>query len=573
MSEQSQSENRAIAILKPQYLLALGFLGLGITIVGAFQPRFGIMGWIGLVVMILAVVIWGIIAPEQVRAAVTGRTARYGGTAFMVTVLVLLAMIALYVLTRGFDLRFDVTQRDAYSIRPEIRAVLAEIAADENRQPIRLVTFLSAEDAGLRDRLQLLFDEIQVQTLGKISYEFVDVDQNPLKAQDYRALSQQIAVAPLDEEDNPIPDLASIIPIIDTASLQTDIVDSMTSVNLQGKFSAYFILESGGMRLDAVDGTGMSILSDRLRFIGFQPIQGAVAAYRNPESGITLNDESLDGEVMLIAGGAEPLAADDLAFIQDYLDKGGSLVILGGINSDGTDTLTSDSALTDYLLSHYGVAFNNDLLVDLENNFSTPLDLVADEINTDHFIGQMGLNTTATVKFIFSFSSSLQLAETVPDDVTVTPLITSKETAYAVPAAEIVNLIEQQSLPSPEEALYSGKLPVMVAAENNTTGSRLVLIGSTALVGDAYTNSDVSRQLDVNNLELSLRAITWASYFSEKVEQIVLPVIREYPADTAFIAQEDQISNANVILLFILPFGVLVMGVFFVWLNREREAE
>lgn len=574
MSEINEQHNdrRAVAILKPQYLLVLALLGLALIVVGTFQPRFGIMGYTGFAVMGLSIIAWAVIAPEQLKAAMTGRTARYGGTALVVTVVLIIAMIAVYVLVRGLNMTFDMTERDAFSVRPEVRDSLIQIAGNADQPDVRLMTFVSAEDAGFRDRLTLLYEDIQAQTLGKIGYDFIDIDQNPLLAQEYGVTqSRVIAVTPLDVEGNPIPDLANIINRIDEATLQNEIVERVTSVNLQGNFNAYFLIEPGALQLDATDGTGMTVLSDQLRFLGYQPIQGATAAFRNPDNNINFNDAALDGEVMVIPGGSLPLADDDLAFVTDYLDNGGSMVMMAGVNTDGTATLASDPAMTDYLLENYGIAFNPDLLVDFDNAFEqNPLEILTTNLNTEHFIAQMGVNPDFRAQFLFSYASSIQLAESAPENVTITPLITTGESAYAVPAEEIVNLIQTQTLPRPEDGLYTGVLPVAVVAENTETGSRIVLLGSSSVMADIYTNADVAGAYSLNNIELSLRSIIWASDFSEKVSQLSLPEQVVRPSERPLLATSEQISTANVILVLLLPFGIMALGAFVVFLNRER---
>jgi hypothetical protein len=153
---EEQNDSRAVAILKPQYLLGLALIGLALTVLGTFQPRFDIMGYAGLGILGLSIVTWGVIAPEQLRAAITGRTARYGGTAFVVTMTVLIALIASVCAgSQSWILALMRPNREAFSVRPEIRTSLAQIAGNPDTPDLQLVTFLTAGEAGLRDRLTL----------------------------------------------------------------------------------------------------------------------------------------------------------------------------------------------------------------------------------------------------------------------------------------------------------------------------------------------------------------------------------------------------------------------------------
>ena len=578
MSEntEQQNDNRAVAILKPQYLLAVALIGLSLTLASGFQAQFGFMGLTGLSLLGLSLITWGIIAPEQLRAAISGRTARYGGTSFVVTVVLIVALIAIYILMRGLNFTFDVTERDAFSVRPEIHESLVQIVGNPDTPDLQLVTFLSAEDAGLRDRLTLLYEDIFTTTLGKVSYQFIDIDQQPLLADEFGVnRSQQIAVAPLDGEGNPIPSLANIIERIDTATFQTDLIGFITTQNLQGNFGAFFVVEDGGVRLDVTDGTGMTFLSDDLRTVfGYDVLQGTMTQYR--ESGSeTLNNPDLDGETMILVGGNVPLSEDNRLFLQDYLDRGGSLVLMPGLNTNGNPTLASDPELTAYLLEHFGIAFNDDFVVDPVLNYQgSEIELLPNAISQENFIGQMGLTDNFSVQFMFGFpANSIQIADESPENVTTVSLITTSPNAYGIPNAELPNVIRTASPPNPEQAVRTGSLTIAASADNVETGSRLVLIGSATVAQDILTDLDVGQQLGIANRELVLRSVIWASNFNDRVTNLEQPVVVQRPSEGVLIATEEQISTVNGLLGLVLPFVVLGLGILVVFLNREREME
>ncbi len=573
MTDTPNNDNRTVAVLKPQYLLGLAVLGLALMIIGGFQPRFGIMGFAGLGILGLSIVTWAIIAPEQLRAALVGRTTRYGGTAFVVTAVLLTALIALYVLFRSLNLTFDVTTVNSFSVRPEIRESLARIAGNTNTPDLRLVTFLTADEAGLQDRLTLLYEDIQSTTLGKISFEFIDIDQQPLLADDYGVIaSQQIAVTPLDEAGEPIPENANIIPFIDTKTLQSAIVGFATNQALTGNFGVYFVNEPGGVQISATDGSGMTLITENLRNIfRFETLfTSTLAGYRTNEE-IQPNNPNLDGETMIIVGGANPLAEDDLAYLQDYLDNGGNLIVMGGFNGDGNPNTTTEPALTNYLLENYGVALNNDFVIDPIQNYQGASDLLLpNTINPNHFIGQMGLESDFSAQFLFRLpTSSIQFAETPPENVIVTPLIATSTGAYTIENARIPEVIRSEFTPSPQQAVQSGSLYLAAAAENTVTGSRLVLFGTDTVAIDNIIA--IEDQAQVSNSTLMLRSILWASEFDSRLENLEQPIADIRPAETSLIASEEQITQMNLILGFILPFGVLGLGALVVFAKRERD--
>ncbi|MBA3872600.1 MAG: hypothetical protein H0X30_25970, partial [Anaerolineae bacterium] len=61
--------------IPPYYMLILAAIGFIIAIVVALtQATFSVVGWGGLALGILALVVWAFMAPDQLRSLVTGRT-------------------------------------------------------------------------------------------------------------------------------------------------------------------------------------------------------------------------------------------------------------------------------------------------------------------------------------------------------------------------------------------------------------------------------------------------------------------------------------------------------------------
>src|SRR5690606_30144747 len=98
----------------------LAFIGLLVAVAVVFtQPTFSVMGWGGLGIALLSLLAWVLMAPDQARAVVTGRTLRFGGMSLIVTVIVLTALVGVYTVVRGMNLRVDLTQRDTFSLTSE----------------------------------------------------------------------------------------------------------------------------------------------------------------------------------------------------------------------------------------------------------------------------------------------------------------------------------------------------------------------------------------------------------------------------------------------------------------------
>jgi hypothetical protein len=208
------------------------------------------------------------------------------------------------------------------------------------------------------------------------------------------------------------------------------------------------------------------------------------------------------------------------------------------------------------------------------NYQGSEIELMPNSISQDNFIGQMGLEDDFSVQFLFGFpTNSIQTADSLPDNITVTPLIPTSPNAYAIPSSELPNFIATASAPNPDKAVRSGTLTVAASSENQDTGSRLVLIGSATVAQDVLTDLNVGQQLSIANRELVLRSIIWASSFNDRVSNLEQPVVVQRASEQVLIATEEEISTANAILGLALPFGVLGLGLLVVFLNRERDME
>ena len=65
--------------IPPYYMLILALIGVVVAIIVAVtQPTFTVVGWGGLGITLLSLVAWVLMAPQQARAFLTGRTARFG---------------------------------------------------------------------------------------------------------------------------------------------------------------------------------------------------------------------------------------------------------------------------------------------------------------------------------------------------------------------------------------------------------------------------------------------------------------------------------------------------------------
>jgi len=552
--------------IPPFYMLILAAIGLIIAIVVALtQATFSVVGWGGLGLAILSIVVWGFMAPDQVRSILTGRTARYGGTTVLVTILFLAALVAIYSVVKGRGIRADLTQRDTFSLNDQTRKAIAGLAVEPKVPNIKIFAFYTAAQAGRKDQDTVLFDDYAKTSNNKITYEFIDPDRTPGVAQQYKITTNgQLAVVPLDANGQPLVDKAQAVSL----STQENLTNAIMRVAASGNFHAYFMSVEGGLKLSDTGDTGLSQLNDQLtnRF-NWKTEEVNLIDLTAPNSKVKLNDPTVDGEVLVIPGGTSALPDTQVKFITDYLDKGGKLVIFAApINADGKPTLATGDNLSTYLFDKFGVRFANNIVLDQDQAASqSPFYPAAVDFDSGHYITKDFAGQRAFM--IFETPHSIDVAPTAPADVTVTQLVKSGPKAYAKTDPKVLAATDISQVAAVDSDA-KGPFVLMASSENTKTGARVVLVGSQYTPSNQYAALLSSNVLD---LELAARSLFWTTKFDDFFSKIPQLQTTTKPQDQPIVMDGQTARTVNFVLIILLPFGVLLIGIVVWWTGREKR--
>jgi hypothetical protein len=282
----------------------------------------------------------------------------------------------------------------------------------------------------------------------------------------------------------------------------------------------------------------------------------------SPSGEYTLNDANLDGEVIIIPGGSTPLAPEEIEILQTYLNNGGDLVIFGGTNLNAdVISLATDPVLNEMLFVNFGVRMNNDVVIDETQAFQSPLLPVSIDFDRASFITTNGVNPSQPVA-IFEAPHSITLSDAPPANVTVTALMRSSEEAYA--RLDIATLLTEEEIARPEGVENQAHI-LAASAENAATGAKVVLIGSTSLARDTYS------VLNVDNLSIAFNSLIWATNYDSFFTQITVQQ-QQRPQDAPLFADQQTVRNISFVTVVLIPFGILAIGVYIWWSNRERRS-
>jgi hypothetical protein len=557
---QPEHEGTQDPFIPPVVLIGLSMLGFVVALIVAFtQPSFGIVGYGGLAFGVLALLAWVLIAPEQARSMLTGRTVRFGGTSLIITVLLIVALAVVYVVVRNQGIRLDLTERSSYSLTDESRQAISAYAADPTLPNVQMFAFYTQNMGGSRDRVVALFDDYRAASGQKINYEFVDPDRNPQQAQTYSITTPgQIAVARVNADGSFDVENAVVV----SNAIQEDLTNAVLRVAANGQFAAYFLNVRDGYA------DNMSLLQTGLadRF-DWNVVQESLVALTAPGGEVRLNDPNLDGEVMVIPGGSAALSEQELDILTNYLESGGDLIIYAGSNLTNEEraSLATSENLNAYLRENFGLSFTPDVMLDPVQAYQSPELPIYNNLDTQAYI------TTSNIQrgqglLLFQLPNPITIAETAPENVTTLALSRSSESAYTISdldrffsgtPEEVSAAIQQQ------EGDATGPFVLAAQAENTATGARVVLVSSVTVGLDEFA------QLNVDNFTVAFNSVVWATDFNNFVSEITIPQ-QQRPQDVPLFAEEQTLRNISFLTTVVLPFGILIIGVLVWWNGRQR---
>lgn len=569
MTEQTPNvtlNNEQEPFIPPSYMLILAAIGFVVALVVALtQAGLTVVFWGSLGIGLLSLVVWAFMAPDQARAILTGRTARYGGTTIVVTLVFLIALIAIYSIVKGRNIRLDLTQRDDFSLNDQTRQTIAGLGVEPNVPNIKIYAFYGASQAGRRDQDTILFDDYAQTSQNKISYEFVDPDRNPVLAQQFKVERPgQVVVVPLDAQGQPLADQAQLINL----ATQEQLSNTIMRVAASGDFRAYFVATEGGLELADTGDNGMSNLNDTLTTrLNWKTEEVNLIDLTAPNSTINLNDAAIDGQTLVIVGGIKPLPDDQVTFISNFLDNGGKLVMFAApLNADGSPALATTESLNTYLYNAFGIRFSNSMVLDETQAFQTPFNPVSGEFDSSNYITQPFANTQGAA-MVFEQSRFIEVNPTLPANVTISELAKSADTSYAKSDPAILSGGEEAVAQA--ETDPKGPFVLAAAAENSQTGARVVVFGSQYIPTNFYAQL---RGLNVFNLDVAFSSVVWVTKFNDFFSQIPQLTAAAKPQDSPIFADEQTNRTINFTTLIILPFGVLIVGLLVWWNSREKRA-
>lgn len=325
MNELRLSRNLARWILLGIGVIAL--IVMAILLLIAPLNKFETGSYIALGVAILSLAGFVLLDPQALMTSLTGRTSQYGVTTALMSLIFVVLVVALYILVREASFEpIDLTEAQKYKLSQQSIDLLGNLEED-----IHIVGFYPEQDVTQRDEAERWLRQYERYSNGKITYEFVDPERDPLRAQQLEITGPGSLMVFTRGDQHAEAGFAD----------ENAMTGALVRV-ISGEARKLYVVTGHGERsIDDFAGTGLSQARTMLERVGFE-----IEALNLLEKGAVPEDASM----LMVAGPQAQFAPVEVEALKAYLDAGGAALLM-------FDPATGGGQMGNGLL---GLAFSSD---------------------------------------------------------------------------------------------------------------------------------------------------------------------------------------------------------------------
>jgi ABC-type uncharacterized transport system involved in gliding motility auxiliary subunit len=473
-------------------------------------------------VLILGLALYAILNPGGVRRFVTGRQARYGSNALVMSAAFVGILVVINLLVYQNPKKWDFTEGHQHTLAPQTLQAL-----DTLPDKVTAIAFFSPQSP--TDTASQLLTDFKSSAKGKFDFRFVDPNADPVLARQYGVTGDGKIVLTMGKQT-------------ETASFadETSVTEALIRLISPQNRTVYFLTGHGEPDINGSDTASMSRARDTLTNKNYTV---------NTLNLASENKVPDDAKAIIVAGPSQPLLDQEVAQIKAYVSRGGSLIVLED-PTPFTKIGTAPDPLADYLKSEWGITLQNDVVIDLTSN--QPFSAISSSYSSAAPITQH--MTTVT---IMPQTRSVAVSQTLPTSVTATELILTSQQSWG--ETDLASLQSTQQVAYDPASDIAGPLAVAASAENSSTKGRVVVFGNSVFATDkgfdAYANGDIF-----------VNSVDWAAEQGNLIN-----ITPRTPVDRTF-NPPSQVSLIAILMgsVILIPGLVLVAGVSN-WLARRRQ--
>ncbi len=536
-------------------IITRGQVGQWSSFVGGMALLIGIIGWVwqggttpvilaALVIGALGIALWALVTPDEFRGFISGRQVRYGTTAVFGTLMLIGIVALVYVVLARAVLTLDMTGDGRFTLSAETHQVLQRI-----QRPIQLTGFYSSRGLALREVDDQFFRQYEVESGGMVTRKYINPEEDPVLVDRYGVNSDgQVFISYLNA-DGTI-DEQTLARVPRSGRQERDVTEAISRLLISGTITVYF--EQGRGELDPTDTTQQGLSGINL---GVQESGLITQPLNLVEIAAAGGDIPQDAGAVIFARPTSDLTPAEVAVIDRYLQRGGTLFIMTDPLFNEDRFLKADGPFNQFLWTNYGLRALDAVVVDAGSSFQTPLDVLSAAIFPENSI--VARMNSENAPAYFRLARALEVSETPPANVPNGRLILSSEQSYG--ETDLITLSQTSTYQYDEGTDIPGPLTSAVFAYHQQTGAKILMVGDADFVTNGLIGSG-------GNALLFTDGLSWLTGLSEQVE--FAPQAFGSSVPLIFVSGQmlDVIAFVTVILL---PGLLLVIGIV-VWLRRMR---
>ena len=413
------------------------------------------------------------------------------------------------------DVRLDLTPEQQFTLSPQTTKMLKRLKAE--RQEVKVTAFYrsrSAKRQRVENRLRGYFRAAG----GQLSYEMVDPELQPGLVEKFRVSLDETLVI---ESGGGRKEILSA----DEQALSSAIL----AVTRKDKPPVYFLQGHGELDLnDSYNRGGLGIAKTQLEQENYavRPLQLSKTQYKVPD----------DSSVVVWAGPRQGLLTEERRALQEYLRKGGHLLLL---------LPPRVASGFEAVLQVHGIRVGHNIVVDPQQNLQEDVTV---PLITRFQAHPLTRNLKGTAVF-FPLASSIEAAE--DSKTNITPLMFSSAKSWGETRLGDDALIQQ----GPEDPV--GPLSLAVAAEiptsDSTQKARMVVVGNATFISNRFASV-------LGNRDFFLNSVAWLTGDTGLMDIHPRP-----PRDTRFFLSGQHLRWAWIIHVILAPGLFFCLGLWLWW--------
>jgi ABC-type uncharacterized transport system involved in gliding motility auxiliary subunit len=453
------------------------------------------------------------------------RSARYGTNMALMILIVLGIVAVVALLSANHNWRLDATQNKRYSLAPQTVKLLREL-----KEPVKAYAFYQEADPS-RAAAEDLLNLYKYQSNGQLSFEFIDPDRFPMRAQQYKVTSYNSIVLERGERSEKA-----------FMAEEEKITNALLKLTRGEKRIIYMLQGHGEHAIDNIQKDGFSDAKKAMEGENYEVKPLLMAREQAVPA---------DATAVVLAGPQKALQDEELKALREYVEAGGKLLILA--DPQGAPGL-------DGFLKPFGVLLGQDMIVDRASRLLGGDYLVPPIVQYEaHPITQDFRQSSYLV--YLPMARSVRPLEPPAEDVSVEVLARTGPGSWGETDLERLRRGEAELGADDVQGPVPVAAVVTPKAKDGKKGGRMVVIGDS----DFATNAAMDPSRSANQ-DFFLNTVNWLA----DQEDLLSIRPKSAPSRPAFLSLHQQLV-IFVLVVVALPVAVLAMGLGVLWRRRKMK--